>query len=329
MMKKVLFLFLFIPVMLLVITACEPEDGEDGALGPQGMPGPQGDQGDQGPQGEEGITPVVEVFAIMVGNEPCPEDGGNTVVITTGTNVQMIDICNPADGIDGEQGPQGETGTDGMDSEPITTTMTDASLAECPFGGDVVTIFQGGVQVGSPVIICDGEDGTNIELTCGDLTDNDGDSLVDCADPDCAGQLSVDPNAPLEILACQSAEANCTDNFDNDGDGLIDTDDSDCVGVVPGSIDCGFISPNLFVDFFIFDVNSCTCDITTLDSDGTSVIENINGIDASIFFSFASCEAIPDSTLTIPTSFDVTINCENTVTGVMADPEVVTGCSAQ
>ncbi|GEM_PF-2469868 len=51
---------------------------------------------------------------------------------------------------------------------------------------------------------------------CTNTTDDDGDSAIDCADPDC----SADP-------ACAGAE-NCTDSIDNDGDGDVDCDDSGC-----------------------------------------------------------------------------------------------------
>ena len=319
-MKKVLFLFLFIPLVLLAIPGCDPEDGEDGAPGPQGQ---QGEQGEEGEQGDDGLTPVVELVAIMVGEEPCAENGGNTVVVTTGTNVQMIDICNPADGMDGPAGPPG------VDAEPITTAMAPAELTDCPNGGTEITIMQGGMQVGDPVIICDGEDGTNLELACADLMDNDGDSLTDCADPDCSGQLSIDPNDPLNVVACQATESNCIDGFDNDGDGDIDRADTDCFGVIEGSVICG---PGLFEDieaeFFIFDVNQCSCDFTTFDDMGMQ-LQMILDVSAYISFSLAICEVDIDESLGTATTFDITINCENTISGVMDDPVTVMGCSVQ
>src|SRR5438876_2084675 len=51
---------------------------------------------------------------------------------------------------------------------------------------------------------------------CGDGIDNDGDGLVDCADPDCA-------NAP----ECRPHEM-CGNCIDDDGDGLVDYEDADC-----------------------------------------------------------------------------------------------------
>ncbi len=51
---------------------------------------------------------------------------------------------------------------------------------------------------------------------CNDGIDNDGDGLVDCADPDCA-------NAP----ECRPRET-CGNCIDDDGDGLVDYEDPDC-----------------------------------------------------------------------------------------------------
>jgi hypothetical protein len=65
---------------------------------------------------------------------------------------------------------------------------------------------------------CDGGGGgggTLPEVLCGDGLDNDGDTLVDCADADCAG-----------TPAC--TETNCGDGLDDDGDTLIDCADPDC-----------------------------------------------------------------------------------------------------
>ncbi|MDY0002813.1 MAG: hypothetical protein RBU30_16060 [Polyangia bacterium] len=57
------------------------------------------------------------------------------------------------------------------------------------------------------------------ETLCNDGLDNDGDGDMDCADSDCASQSY-----------CETIEVTCDDEFDNDGDGLVDCADSDCVG---------------------------------------------------------------------------------------------------
>jgi hypothetical protein len=48
---------------------------------------------------------------------------------------------------------------------------------------------------------------------CSDGVDNDGDTLVDLADPDCADESDDDESAPPR---------ECSDGVDNDGDGLVD-----------------------------------------------------------------------------------------------------------
>lgn len=57
--------------------------------------------------------------------------------------------------------------------------------------------------------------GAGVEV-CGGELDEDGDTLVDCADSDCLG-----------TPACATVEA-CTDTVDDDGDGDVDCADADC-----------------------------------------------------------------------------------------------------
>ncbi len=59
----------------------------------------------------------------------------------------------------------------------------------------------------------------NTLLACNDLTDNDGDGLVDCFDSDCFG-----------FTLCFERGDACSDGIDNDGDGLVDCADSSCDG---------------------------------------------------------------------------------------------------
>ncbi len=90
------------------------------------------------------------------------------------------------------------------------------------------------------------------ELNCTDKVDNDGDTLVDCKDADCAADLACAPTNETSCvdkvdndkdgkvdcldtdcdtsLACAATgtEANCADKLDNDNDKLIDCNDGDC-----------------------------------------------------------------------------------------------------
>jgi hypothetical protein len=56
------------------------------------------------------------------------------------------------------------------------------------------------------------------ETNCTDMTDNDGDGMIDCDDADCAGDPACMP-VPVEI---------CDDTIDNDVDGATDCADTDC-----------------------------------------------------------------------------------------------------
>jgi subtilisin-like proprotein convertase family protein len=57
---------------------------------------------------------------------------------------------------------------------------------------------------------------------CDNTTDDDGDTLADCADSDCAAA----PNCTGGEVTAQ--EALCNDSFDNDGDGQMDCNDTTC-----------------------------------------------------------------------------------------------------
>lgn len=60
-----------------------------------------------------------------------------------------------------------------------------------------------------------------MEICFDGINNGDGDSLVDCADPDCSS-----------ISACTAAptatESSCNNGSDDDGDGKVDCSDGDC-----------------------------------------------------------------------------------------------------
>lgn len=64
------------------------------------------------------------------------------------------------------------------------------------------------------------------ETNCSDRIDEDGDSVVDCADSDC-----LDSQACTKTGVHEQTDALCSDFIDNDGDGTIDCDDKDCQGI--------------------------------------------------------------------------------------------------
>jgi len=333
-MKKLL--FLFIPLLLLAAVGC---DG--------------GNDGTDGIDGTDGLTPVVEVSNVAVGEEPCVENGGTVVTITIGDMVRTVDICNSADGSQGDQGPAGQDGQDGSQGpqgderpqgpqgnpgEPITTQLNVATPEQCPAGGYVILIFQGGVMVGGdPIIICN----QTFEFACFDETDNDGDGFTDCADTDCVGRISPDQNDLDDVVQCQAVETFCEDGFDNDGNGLTDLSDPNCVRVkeilaCAGEIIGELITADLSVEFSTLNINQCTCDFTTFHDD-VEFIEDISNISVNLIPDFGSdlssargaCTTITSGVGALPTSFNVTINCANTVEGIEAEPFEVQNCLIQ
>ncbi|MCS6914881.1 MAG: hypothetical protein RMK29_09865 [Myxococcales bacterium] len=69
------------------------------------------------------------------------------------------------------------------------------------------------------------------ETECNDGIDNDGDTVYDCGDADCADSPHCRPDGRPE-----STNSLCSDWIDNDGDGQMDCDDPDCQ--VPGISVC-------------------------------------------------------------------------------------------
>lgn len=83
-----------------------------------------------------------------------------------------------------------------------------------------------------------------VEGICDDGLDDDGDSLIDCADPDCSDRAvcpencsnSIDDDADGDVDCADSEcagdpacpETICNDGLDNDGDASFDCDDIDC-----------------------------------------------------------------------------------------------------
>ena len=61
------------------------------------------------------------------------------------------------------------------------------------------------------------------EEICNDGLDNDGDTVIDCGDADCASEARCVPDGKPE-----SSNERCSDWVDNDKDGIIDCEDKEC-----------------------------------------------------------------------------------------------------
>lgn len=117
--------------------------------------------------------------------------------------------------------------------------------------------------------------GENSVYCLDDGYDDDGDKMIDCADPSCDGSLgskakksgpgckipSLIPKAQLDGGYCPceyKTEKTCHDGFDNDADGLTDCDDPDCAKCKTGNTCPGCFTKTL---------ENCG-DITDNDADG-------------------------------------------------------------
>ncbi len=71
---------------------------------------------------------------------------------------------------------------------------------------------------------------------CDDGMDQDGDGLIDCADPDCE-EAACGSGLVCRAGSCDcrggDVETHCSDGRDDDCDGVRDCDDPDCTGVAP------------------------------------------------------------------------------------------------
>jgi len=97
----------------------------------------------------------------------------------------------------------------------------DTTFFEAEAGQTYFLVVDGATAADAGAFTLDIECGNTPSVEqCTNGTDDDGDSLVDCADPDCSG-----------AFVCLPAE-NCVDNIDNDQDNFTDCSDSDCNNAV-------------------------------------------------------------------------------------------------
>jgi hypothetical protein len=131
----------------------------------------------------------------------------------------------------------GGAGTD-LACNDDTGGLTSQVQVSVTAGVDVFFLVDGFAALGGTyrLNITGGACGSTVrETACTDRIDNDRDGAVDCADPDCAGNVAC---------AVPRSETSCTDVVDNDRDGAVDCADPDCDAdpacALPASeLDCG------------------------------------------------------------------------------------------
>ena len=119
--------------------------------------------------------------------------------------------CGDADDCEDDNACTTDTCTEGICTYPVPdpTCVRCETAADCDDADACTTdTCPAGACVRTPVAGCPSE-------VCDDLTDNDGDGAIDCADPDCEGH----PSCRVEL---------CNNCLDDDGDGHVDYEDADC-----------------------------------------------------------------------------------------------------
>jgi LPXTG-motif cell wall-anchored protein len=158
-------------------------------------------------------TNTSSVVALGGTGVPIPAAGcdNGTPDTVTGIPTLLPIVCN-ADDTNGSQTSAPYGVRDALDAFVLATTNTAAARAMTAGSEShaVAPAAGGGEQ-------------------CSDGIDNDGDGLIDAADPDCHSDGNA--NNPGSYVPSDNSEAGgpqCSDGKDNDGDGLVDAADPGC-----------------------------------------------------------------------------------------------------
>jgi hypothetical protein len=109
------------------------------------------------------------------------------------------------------------------DTDSIDVPINTGSVVELPQCADGIDNDGDGlVDLADPDCVDESDDHEEHIEQCRDGIDNDGDGLVDLADPGCAGSSDDDETNGVHT-------PQCSDSVDNDGDGLFDLEDPGCV----------------------------------------------------------------------------------------------------
>ncbi len=116
---------------------------------------------------------------------------------------------------------------------------------------------------------------------CTNGVDDDGDSLIDCSDPDCAGEP-----------ACRGVFA-CSDGADNDGDGLVDLQDPGCSSATDND---EYNSPNVTVTDHVTTTRYWIAERTIEVVPTQGVVKSLTGDQLTVGISEGSLHHITPST---------------------------------
>ncbi len=157
------------------------------------------------------------------------------------------------------------------------------SLPEPGFGGGIVChVYSDLDAMGSPVNIfpngCHNPPGAPPQ--CQDAIDNNGNGLIDAADPGCHtdfnanNAVSYDPDKNSESVT-ETTLALCSDGVDNDGNGFVDLADPSCAAFKPTltvttAVSGGTATPSAFALFL--DGLGITSGVATTTSVGTHAV---------------------------------------------------------
>ena len=105
---------------------------------------------------------------------------------------------------------------------------TDCEDPSCEGRQCKASAFDAGMDASVAVGGCICSNLMKAEDVCTDGRDNEGDGIIDCLDPDCAGKTCLNGGCTC-VADGGRLESDCTDGVDNDQDTLTDCLDLDCV----------------------------------------------------------------------------------------------------
>ncbi len=181
-------------------------------------------------------APAPPPLVVTASASTAPANGVSTITITvTGSTAPPITVSTTRG-----QFSNGQKSISIPADGDVTLSSCDSAVTATCAGLTTVTALDAAYAYGRTTLTFTGAE------ICANGTDDDGDGLVDCLDPDCDGQTCAIAGGGSgtcqsnNCVACLPVTEVCSNGIDDDCDGLVDCADLDCNGQR-----CSAVDPNL------------------------------------------------------------------------------------